>query len=550
MTDNKKLAELLYPECTLTIEEIEAKYPKRNLPEGACVTRLAPSPTGFVHLGNLFPAMTSERLAHQSGGTFILRVEDTDQKREVQGAVGMLLSSLERYNILFDEGATSDGESGDFGPYYQRQRAQIYRAYAKKMIQEGKAYPCFCSEERLEEMRREQEEKKDNFGYYGEYAACRNLSYDEIEKKVKNGEKFVLRFKSQGDINKTDSIDDLIKGKLEFPQNNIDHVMLKSDGIPTYHFAHAVDEKTMGVTHVVRGEEWLATLPLHVQLFEALGFPQPKYMHIAQLMKLDGGTKRKLSKRKDPEASLSYYYEQGFCAKSVTEYIMTLLNSNFEEWRIANPKADINEFKFSAEKMSVSGCLFDMDKLIDVSRNTISTMTADEVYIDVTVWAKDNDSELYEKLTENPEYAKKILSIGRGGEKPRKDIAKWNEVKEYVSFFYDDFFKVTDKLPENVSEQDRAQILSKYKEIYSEDDDQETWFSKLTELAESLGFAPKTKLYKKNPELYKGHIGDVSMVLRVAVTGRRNSPDLYEVMKILGKQETIERLDNALKLLK
>ena len=545
MADYKKLADLLYPEATLTIEEIEKKYPARNLPEGACVTRLAPSPTGFVHLGNLFPAVTCERLSHQSGGTFILRIEDTDQKREVEGAVEILLSSLKRYNIIFDEGATADGEVGSYGPYYQRQRADIYKAYAKKLIAEGRAYPCFCSEERLEEMRKEQEQNKDNFGYYGKYAACSNLTYEEIEEKVKNGEKFVLRFRSQGDPSKTEHIDDLIKGRLEFPENDIDHVMLKSDGIPTYHFAHSVDEKTMGVTHVVRGEEWLATLPFHVQLFKALGFPLPKYMHVAQLMKLDNGTKRKLSKRKDPEASLAYYYEQGFSAGSVMEYIMTLLNSNFEEWRIANPTAPLDDFKFSPDKMSISGCLFDMDKLIDVSRNTISVMTAEDVYEQVTAWAKDNDSELYEKFTADPEYAKRILSIGRGCEKPRKDIAKWNEVKDYVSFFYDDLFAQSGEFPETVTAEDKLEILNRYSALYNEDDDQETWFGKVTNLAEELGFAPKTKLYKKNPELYKGHVGDVSMVLRVAITGRRNSPDLYEIMKILGAEKVKERLENA-----
>ena len=393
-------------------------------------------------------------------------------------------------------------------------------------------------------MRKEQEGSKDNFGYWGKYAACRNLSLEEIEEKLQNGEKFVLRFRSQGDPSKTAVVHDLIKGKLEFPENNIDHVMLKSDGIPTYHFAHAVDDYLMGTTHVVRGEEWLATLPFHVQLFEALGFPLPKYMHIAQLMKLDNGTKRKLSKRKDPEASLSYYYEQGFPSKSVSEYIMTLLNSNFEEWRIANPSAPLNDFEFTAEKMSVSGCLFDMDKLLDVSRNAISTMTADEVYSQVTAWAKDNDAVLYSKFTANPDYAKSILAIGRGGEKPRKDISKWNEVRDYVSFFYDDLFEMTGEMPENVSNEDKAEILTKFAETYCESDDQETWFAKMTEIAEALGFAPKTKLYKKNPELYKGHIGDVSMVLRVAVTGRKNSPDLYEIMKILGKEKVLERLNN------
>ena len=545
MTDLSSLATLLYPDCLLTIEEIEKKYPKRNLSEGACVTRLAPSPTGFVHLGNLFPAVTCERLSHQSGGVFMLRIEDTDQKREVEGAVEILLSSLERYNILFDEGATVDGEKGNYGPYYQRQRAEIYKAYAKKLIAEGRAYPCFCSEERLEEMRHEQENNKDNFGYYGKYARCSSLSYEQIEEKIKNGEKFVLRFRAEGDPSKTDHIDDLIKGRLEFPENDIDHVMLKSDGIPTYHFAHAVDDYLMGTTHVVRGEEWLSTLPFHVQLFDALGFPRPNYMHVAQLMKLDNGTKRKLSKRKDPEASLAYYYEQGFSANSVMEYIMTLLNSNFEEWRIQNPYAPIDDFKFSADKMSVSGCLFDMDKLLDVSRNTVCVMTADEVYNKVTDWAKDNDSELYEKFIAAPEYAIKILSIGRGGEKPRKDIAKWNEVKSYVSFFYDDLFVQGGGFPENISKEDKNKILEEYIALYDENDDQQTWFGKITELSEKLGFAPKTKLYKKNPELYKGHVGDVSMVLRVAITGRRNSPDLYEIMKILGFKKGIERLNNA-----
>ncbi|MBQ9936893.1 MAG: glutamate--tRNA ligase [Oscillospiraceae bacterium] len=544
--DFNKLAELLYPDSTLNIEDIEKKYKKRQLKEGACVTRLAPSPTGFVHLGNLFPAVTGERLAHQSGGVFYLRIEDTDQKREVEGAVEVLLKSLERYNILFDEGATPEGEKGEYGPYYQRQREQIYKAYAKKLIREGRAYPCFCSEQKLEEMRKEQEAKKENFGYYGKYAACSNLSFEEIEQNIKEGKSFVLRFRSNGDPQKTDSIVDLIKGKLEFSENDIDHVMLKSDGIPTYHFAHAVDDYLMGTTHVVRGEEWLSTLPFHVQLFRALNFPMPHYMHIAQLMKLDNGAKRKLSKRKDPEASLSYYYEQGFSSKSVMEYIMTLLNSNFEEWRIQNKNADINEFKFSSDKMSISGCLFDMDKLLDVSRNVISQMTAEELYEDAIKWAKDYDSDLYKKFTADKDLAISILSIGRGGEKPRKDIAKYNEINDYCAFFYDESFKKGEEYPENVSSEDRETILKSYLELYDESDSQEEWFLKIIELSEKLGFAPKTKLYKKNPELYKGHVGDVSMVLRVAVTGRKNSPDMYEIMKILGKQKVLDRISQAL----
>lgn len=543
--DFQKLADLLYPDNAFEVEEVEKKYPKRTLAPGACVTRLAPSPTGFVHLGNLFPAVTGERLAHQSGGVFFLRIEDTDQKREVPGAVELLLKSLERYHILFDEGATAEGERGEYGPYYQRRRGEIYRAYAKRLVAQGRAYPCFCSEEQLEEMRAQQEQQRENFGYYGRYARCRNLSFEQIEEHLKNGDPFVLRFRCEGDPSRMDHIDDLIKGRLEFPENDMDHVLLKSDGIPTYHFAHAVDDHLMGTTHVVRGEEWLSTLPFHVQLFRALGFELPHYMHIAQLMKLDGENKRKLSKRKDPEASLAYYYEQGFPARSVMEYLMTLLNSNFEEWRLAHPMAALEDFAFSADKMSVSGCLFDMDKLMDVSRNTIATMTAQEVLEQVTAWAADNDEQLYRLFCDDPAYARAILSIGRGGEKPRKDIAKWSEIREYVSFFYDELYEPGRDFPENVAEEDRNAILEGFAAVYNPKEDGQAWFEQVTELSQSLGFAPKVKLYKKDPELYKGHVGDVSMVLRVAVTGRRNSPDLCEIMRILGRQRVIERLHAA-----
>lgn len=543
--DFNQLADLLFPHITTVPEEIEKRYPPRQLAEGAKVTRIAPSPTGFMHLGNLFGAIADERLAHQSGGVFYLRIEDTDQKRTVPGAVETILRVFSDYGLPFDEGASIDGDQGAYGPYRQRAREEIYQTYAKWLVQQGKAYPCFCSEEDLAALRQRQEANKENFGYYGKYALHRNTPYEEIKAKIDAGEDFVLRFRSEGDPERRVKFTDLVKGNMEFPENDQDVVLLKSDGIPTYHFAHVIDDHLMGTTHVVRGEEWLATLPIHVQLFQAMGWKPPKYVHTAQLMKLDNGSKRKLSKRKDPELALDYYKEQGYCVEAVKEYLMTLLNSNFEDWRLANPDAPLDSFPFNTKKMGVSGALFDIDKLSDVSKNVISRMNADEVYGLLTAWACEFDKEFYVLLTRNPDYTKGILSIGRGGKKPRKDIAVWSGAKEYLSFFFDELFAPEYAWPENVPAEDLREILTRYQSVYDPGDDANAWFSRVKELSETLGYTADMKAYKKDPAAFKGNVSDVSTVLRVAITGRRNSPDLREIMALLGKERSMARLNRA-----
>lgn len=544
--DYQRLAQLLFPDITTIPEDIEKMYPPRNLPEGAKVTRVAPSPTGFMHLGNLFSAIVGERLAHQSGGVFFLRIEDTDLKRAVEGGVEKIIRVFNHYALNFDEGATIDGDNGAYGPYRQRQRAKIYQTFAKQLVERGLAYPCFCTEEELTAMREKQQEMKINFGYYGEWARCRNLTFEEIEANIKAGKPYVLRFRSEGDPNKRFIHRDLVKGDIELPENDQDIVLLKSDGIPTYHFAHVIDDHFMGTTHVVRGEEWLATLNIHLQLFRTMGWKPPKYVHTAQLMKMDGGSKRKLSKRKDPELALDFYNAEGYPVASVLEYLMTLLNSNFEDWRMANPTAPMNDFQFTTKKMSNSGSLFDVDKLKDVSKNTISMLSADEVYNEVTTWAKDFDQQLYNLLTADEQKAKAIFAIGRGGAKPRKDLAIWSEVKDYVAFFYEELFTPAAEYPQNISKEDTLAILNQYKGIYNPADDGDTWFNKVREMGESLGFAGKPKDYKKNPDQYKGHVGDVSQVIRLAITGRTNSPDLCSVMQILGEETCQRRLSQAI----
>ena len=544
--DYQRLAQLLFPDITTTPQDIEQMYPPRNLPEGAKVTRIAPSPTGFMHLGNLFSAIVSERLAHQSNGVFFLRIEDTDLKRAVEGGVETIIRVFNHYGLNFDEGATIDGDNGAYGPYRQRQRAKIYQTFAKQLVEQGMAYPCFCTEEELTAMREKQQEMKINFGYYGQWAKCRELTLEEIEEKIKAGQPYVLRFRSPGDPNKRFVHRDLVKGDIELPENDQDIVLLKSDGIPTYHFAHIIDDHFMGTTHVVRGEEWLATLNIHLQLFRTMGWKVPKYVHTAQLMKMDGGSKRKLSKRKDPELALDFYNAEGYPVPSVLEYLMTLLNSNFEDWRLANPTAPMNDFPFTTKKMGNSGSLFDIDKLKDVSKNTISVMSADEVYNEVTAWAKDFDEQLYRLMTEDEQKAKAILAIGRGGAKPRKDIAIWSEVKDYLAFFYDELYVPAAQYPDSLSKEDTLEILTRYQKLYSPADDGETWFNKVRQMGEELGFAGKPKDYKKNPDQFKGHVGDVSQVIRLAITGRTNSPDLCSVMQILGEQTCQQRLAEAI----
>lgn len=543
--DYQALADLLFPDVHETPEDVEQRFPPRQLPEGAVVTRMAPSPTGFVHLGNLVQGLTSERMAHQSGGVLFLRVEDTDAKREVPGAVEVLIKTLKHYGISFDEGATMEGDKGIYGPYRQRQRADIYHVYAKKLVSEGKAYPCFCTEEELTAMRETQEANKENTGYYGKYAIWRDRSLEDIQAQLDAGNPWVLRFRSTGSIENQFKFDDLVKGKLTITENDIDHVLLKSDGIPTYHFAHAVDDHLMRTTHVVRGDEWLPTLPFHIQLFQALGFKLPKYVHIGPLMKMDGSSKRKLSKRKDPELALTYYKAEGFPVAAVYEYIMTLLNSNFEDWRRANPDAPVDNFKFSAKKLNPAGSLFDYAKLVDVSKNVISRMDAGQVYTLLTQWAQEFDPEFGALLAEDPDYATRILAIGRGGKKPRKDLAVWKDAKPYMGFFYDQYLE-TPEFDEKFAPGVIAEVLNRFLASFDITDDSGIWFEKVKAITTDMGFTTDMKAYKANPDAFPGTVADVSTFIRLAVTGKTNSPDLYTVMQILGKDRTVARISAAL----
>ena len=539
--DYQALAERLFPNITDTPESLEEKYPLRDLPEGAVVTRMAPSPTGFVHLGNLVQGLTAERMAHQSGGVLFLRVEDTDAKREVPGAVEVLIDTLKHYGIQFDEGATKEGDAGLYGPYRQRQRAAIYHVYAKKLVAQGMAYPCFCTEEELAAMREKQEAAKETTGYYGKYAMWRDRSMEDIQAQLNAGNPWVLRFRSEGSIENQFKFDDLVKGKLTITENDVDHVLLKSDGIPTYHFAHAVDDHLMRTTHVVRGDEWLPTLPFHIQLFKALDFKLPKYVHIGPLMKMDGNSKRKLSKRKDPELALTYYKAEGFPVEAVYEYIMTLLNSNYEDWRRANPTSPATDFKFSPKKLNPAGNLFDYAKLTDVSKNEIAKMDAQKVYTLVTEWATEFDPDFAQKLKADPDFAKAIFAIGRGGKKPRKDLATWVDAKPYMGFFYDDYLEI----PVFDEKFDKAVVidaLNRFLACFDINDDSAVWFDKVKAVTEAMGFTTDMKAYKADPDAFPGTVADVSTFIRQAVTGKTNSPDLYTVMQILGYDRTVARI--------
>lgn len=542
--DYNKLTDLIFKKDLPTLQQIFEKYPKRQLKEGTKVTRMAPSPTGFMHLGNLYAALTNERLAHLSDGIFYLRIEDTDQKREVEGGVEAIIKALGDFDVNFDEGATIDGEIGSYGPYKQRQRETIYQAFAKKLMLEGKAYPCFCSEDELNDIRKKQEEEKvDNIGYRGKWARCRELSLEEVEEKIKNNIPYVVRFKSEGNCENKFKFTDLVKGELELTENDMDIVILKSDGIPTYHFAHVIDDYLMGTTNVVRGDEWLATLPVHLQLFRALELKAPKYMHISPLMKMDGNTKRKLSKRKDPELALDYYKKEGYIPECVLVYLMTLLNSNFEEWMDKNPDKSFREFPFSPKKMSVSGALFDLVKLDDISKNMIAAMSAEQLFELAYSYAENFDEELYNIMSTKKQTVIDILNIGRGEKKPRKDIAKLSQVKDYISYFFDEIYKPEYTFPNEVAEADRKAILKDYTNIYDENDDSQVWFSKIKEISEKYGYTTNMKEYKKNPEAFKGNIAHVSTVIRVAICGRMNTPDMYDVLKVMGKDKVKERLE-------
>ena len=548
--DNNYLAELLFGEIKTTVQDILDRYPRRSLPEKAAVTRFAPSPTGYMHIGGLYAALISEKLASQSDGVFYLRLEDTDKKREVAHGADEIINSLAGYGIRFDEGAAADGcdENGNYGPYRQSMRREIYQTFAKELVRQGLAYPCFCTAEELDEIRARQESEKADMGYYGEYARCRSLTIEQIEQNIKAGKEYVLRLKSPGTPDGKVVCRDIIRGKIEMPENIMDVVLLKSDGIPTYHYAHVIDDFLMGTTHVIRGDEWISSYPVHDQLFKVSGLPMPAYAHIAPIMKLDGGEnkKRKLSKRKDPEASISFYSKQGFPVKSVLEYLMTIASSGYEEWRMKNPDADMKEFNFKLEKMPVSGALFDMDKLSSVSRDVIAKMSEEELYTAISEWAKDNDEKLRAYISAKPDAFKDSIKLWKyNGKKVRKDVAKWSDLTEMFPYLYSDEKIAEYDFDEKLSNEDAAQLLDEYIKAYNHDEDSAAWFDGVKAVGEPLGFCPNIKEYKANPDGYKGSVADACTVLRVAITGKRNSPDLYTIMQLIGKDETISRLEAA-----
>ncbi|MDE6538768.1 MAG: glutamate--tRNA ligase [Ruminococcus sp.] len=540
--DFNLLADILFPDIKETPEDIVKRFPERDLPAGACVTRIGPSPTGFVHLGNLYNAIIAERLAHQSNGVFYLRIEDTDNKREVEGAVETLINAMNYFGVNFDEGATSNGDNGVYAPYRQRQRKNIYQVFAKELVKQGKAYPCFLTAEELDEIREQQTANKENPGIYGKYAEkSRNLTIEQIKENISDNMPWVLRYMGV-ETDEYITVNDAVRGKLEMPRNNMDFVLLKSDGIPTYHFAHVIDDHFMHSTHVIRGEEWLSSLPMHVELFNVLGWEQPIYCHTATLMKMDGGSKRKLSKRKDPELALSYYQQEGISQDAVWEFLLTLLNSNFEEWRIANPDSDYKDFPYTLEKMSISGALVDLDKLRDISKNVICRMTAEQVYGKWLEWCENYNTDFAELIKKYPERTLSALNVGKGGNKPRKDIETWKQACDFMSFWYDETFTLQDEMLNESDDETRKIFFKKYLESYNHADESSEWFAKVKALTDELGFAVKPKDYKKNPDNYKGSIVNITNMLRIALTGRANAPDIWEVSHVLGEEIVHKRL--------
>lgn len=548
---NEKMAQLLFPDELKTPEEYEKIYPPRNIAEGAAVSRFAPSPTGFLHIGGLFAAFVAQRASSGKGGSFYLRIEDTDKKREIENGVSGIVKGLRDFGIEINEGMISETEEiGAYGPYTQSKRADIYHSFAKSLVEKGLAYPCFMTEEELEEVRRAQESEKITPGCYGKYAKYRDITPEEAQKRIEAGENYVLRLKSPGSEEKRIKFNDAIKGEIEMPENIQDVVILKRDGIPTYHFAHAVDDHLMRTTDVIRGDEWISSVPIHRQLFEVLGFEMPRYAHISPIMKEEDGGKRKLSKRKDPEAAVTYYSEVGYPKGAVIEYLLTIANSNFEQWREENPDKPNTEFPFELSKMSKAGALFDLVKLSDISKNYISTLNADEVTEEILNWSRENNKEFFNVISENIEYTKSVFGIERGGEKPRKELVKWDEAPAYAQYFYDRLWGRARDFEDILPKDEMIKILEEYKKIYTADISAEDWFPQVRAMSEELGYAKAPKLYKKNPDDFKGHVGQVSSVIRVAVTGRKNSPDLYQIMQVLGYDEVMKRFDESIEILK
>jgi len=547
--DNLKLAEILFKDLDLTVEDIEKRYPPRQLAQGAMVTRLGPSPTGFIHLGNLYGAYADMQLANQSGGVFYLRIEDTDEKREVAGAIEEIINGLKYFGVNFDEGATIDGDNGAYGPYRQSERKEIYQVYARELVKKGLAYPCFCTEDDLAEIRAQQEALKEQTGYYGKWARDRFLSLEQIKQYLAEGRQWVLRFKAIIGEGEMVTLTDGIRGPLVLPANDMDLVILKTNGLPTYHFAHVVDDHLMGTTHLLRGEEWLSTLPMHLALFKAMEWEHPLYCHTAHLMKKEGEGKRKLSKRKDPELGLNYYRSLGYHPLAVKEYLLTILNSNYEQWRLDNPTLPNSQFEFTVDKMGKSGALFDLEKLNDISQTVFLQLTAEEIYDFTYAWAEEYDKEFAQILAKNEQMAKKAFDIGRFGDKPRKDLIYCEQIAKFTAYIFPETFQIVDEYPAEVSVEDCKEILAQYKNIFEHSDDNDTWFGKVREMAQAMGYAAKPKDFKKNPDMYKGHVGHVSGVIRIAICGRTNAPDLWEVQQILGTEEVYRRIDNAINVL-
>ena len=553
MTTYKDLADYIFSDVHDTINDLEKRYPNRDLPTGAEVTRFAPSPTGFLHLGSLFMSLIASKVAFDSKGVFYIRLEDTDTKREIEGSGEELISQLRYFGVNPDEGYLGDKEEGKYGPYKQSDRAYIYRVCIKYLMEQGRAYPCFCSHEDIEEMRQIQEANKVIPGYYGEYALCRNISPEDALKRIKAGEKYVIRFRSLGNhLNKV-MFHDEVRGDISIADNDLDVVILKGDGLPTYHFAHAVDDHFMRTTTVLRGEEWIASAPIHLELFKALGFKTPKYAHAPVIMKLDNGNKRKLSKRKDPEASVSHFIEDGFTKEALKAYLMSIANSNFEEWTVANNCYDIDKFKFTFDKMPLDGVLFDQDKLNYFSKEIIAQMSASELYDKLIIWAKDYDKTLYAHIKDNKEFVTKILNIERGGEKARKDYVSFKDVYPIIGFFFNDRYLeiIKDGYPFNplMDKNVIKDVLNDFKSSNDYSLPNDVWFNSVKELGMRHNFAESNKVYKLNKEAYKGHVGDVAEIIRVAICGVKNSPNLHDVLSILGKEEVDKRIDHAIECL-
>ena len=543
---NKDLADLIFPNLEHDVEYYEALYPERNLKEGEKVTRFAPSPTGYLHIGGFFQALIDYVLAKNSNGIFYLRNEDTDKAREVDTAVELIMKTLNQYGIVPDEYEYEGKIVGEYGPYIQSERKEIYHAYIKRLIEIGRAYPCFCTREELNEMRQKQEERKKRTGYYGSYAKCRKLSVEEQIEKIKANTPYVIRFRSNGDFDNKIVFEDLVKGRLSLSENDIDDVIMKSDNmLPTYHFAHVVDDHLMHTTHVVRGEEWLPSVTKHIEMFKAFGFKPPKYIHTPLIIKRDGDSVRKISKRKDPEASMSYYTEKGYPEEAVIEALMTIINSNYEEWHTNNPDKTFRDFTFSPKKMSSSGALFDLEKLNNISRDVISKMTKEELLERSLNWANKFDEELKELIEKDKEYYMNIINIERCQKKPRKDYETYSDIKNYIWYMYDELFIKEDKTYEFNGidiEEVRSVLKTYFDKYYDASFDKDTWFNKMKEAAEEMGYCANMKEYKLNPDNYKGSIADFSMIIRVALTTKTTTPDLYEIMKLLGTDRIKERI--------